>query len=80
MKIAELLMGFGAGMAVATVIVDVVLRSSYSDMIDPYEYKVLIGPKDIPQCSQEVPLSIWDSMNELQVWRWVASCVEKYKE
>lgn len=80
MKIAELLIGFGAGMAVATVLAEVVHRSIYSDMIDPHEYSILIGPKDMPQCSQEVPLSIWDSMNELQVWRWSVACVEKYKE
>lgn len=77
MKTAELLMGFGAGMAVAIVITDVIHQSIYSDTIDPYAYKILIGPKDMPECSQEIPLSIWDSMNELQIWLWVAECVKE---
>ena len=79
MKTAELLIGFGAGMAVAIVITDVAHQSIYSDTIDPHEYKVLIGPKDMPECSQEIPLSIWDSMNELQIWLWVAECVGEKK-
>lgn len=77
MKIAELLMGFGAGMATTAILLGVNYDSSYEDWVDPHEYKVLIGPKDMPECSQEIPLSIWDSMNELQIWRWVVACVEE---
>jgi hypothetical protein len=80
MKIAELLIGFSAGMSIAIIITDAIHKSVYSDTIDPYAYKILIGPKDMPQCSQEIPLSIWDSMNELQIWRWVVECVEKYEK
>ena len=77
MKIAELLIGFGAGLATAVILVwatDTALF--YDEWINPHEYKVLIGPKDIPECSQEITLSIWDSMNDLQIWRWVVACVE----
>lgn len=80
MKAAELLIGFGAGLAVATVLADVIAKSAYDDLIDPHEYTILIGPKDMPECSQQIPLSIWDSMNELQIWRWVVACVEATEE
>lgn len=76
MKIAELLMGFGAGMATTAILLGANYDSTYEDWIDPHEYKVLIGPKDMPECSQEITLSIWDSMNDLQIWRWVVACVE----
>ena len=78
MKIAELLMGFGAGLAAAVLIINVIHYDLFYDgWINPNEYKILIGPKDMPECSQEIPLSIWDSMNELQIWRWVVACVEE---
>lgn len=76
MKIAELLIGFGAGMAAAVLIVANFNMIS-EDIIDPQEYKILIGPKDMPECSQEVPLSIWDSMNDMHLWLWVAECVKE---
>lgn len=76
MKIAELLIGFGAGLA-AGVLLFATFGIVDKDSIDKHKYKILIGPKDIPECSQEIPLSIWDSMNELQIWRWVAECVEE---
>ena len=79
MKIAELLIGFGAGLATAVLIVASFNMNS-EDIIDKHEYKILIGPKDIPECSQEIPLSIWDSMNDLQIWRWVVACVEAKEE
>ena len=75
MKTAELLIGFGAGMAAAVLII-ANFNVISEDIIDEYEYKILIGPKDMPECSQEIPLSIWDSMNELQIWRWVVACVD----
>lgn len=78
MKIAELLIGFGAGMATAVLLINVIHYDLfYKELINPHEYKILIGPKDMPECSQEIPLSIWDSMNELQIWRWVVACVEE---
>ena len=80
MKIAELLMGFGAGMATTAILLGINYDPSYEDWVDPHEYKVLIGPKDTPECSQEIPLSIWDSMNELQIWRWVVACVEEKED
>lgn len=80
MKIAELLMGFGAGMATTAILLSINHDTTYEGWVDPHEYKVLIGPKDMPQCSQEIPLSIWDSMNDLQIWRWVVACVEAKEE
>ena len=77
MKIAELLMGFGAGMATTAILLGINYDSTHEGWVDPHEYKILIGPKDMPECSQEIPLSIWDSMNELQIWRWVVACVEQ---
>lgn len=78
MKIAELLIGFGAGMATAVLLINMIHYDLfYEELINPYEYKILIGPKDMPECSQEMPLSIWDSMNDLQIWRWVVACVEQ---
>ena len=77
MKIAEILIGFGAGMATAVLLMGTIEHSLfYDEWINPHEYKILLGPKDMPECSQEITLSIWDSMNDLQIWRWVVACVE----
>jgi len=76
MKTAELLIGFGAGLA-AGVLLFATFGIVDEELINPHEYKILIGPKDMPECSQEMPLSIWDSMNDLQIWRWVVACVEQ---
>ena len=77
MKIAELLMGFGAGMATTAILLGINHDTTYEGWVDPHEYKILIGPKDMPECSQEVPLSIWDSMNDMHLWLWVAECVKQ---
>ena len=77
MKIAELLMGFGAGMATTAILLGINYDSTREGWVDPHEYKVLIGPKDMPECNQEVPLSIWDSMNDMHLWLWVAECVKQ---
>ena len=77
MKTAELLIGFGAGMATTVLLTGTFNHDLfYDDWINPHEYKVFIGPKDMPECSQEITLSIWDSMNDLQIWRWAVACVE----
>lgn len=56
--------------------IDANYSSFYEGWVNPSEHIIRIGPADMPECSVDVHLSIWENMNELQVWRWVAACVE----
>ena len=57
-------------------LIDANYKSFYEGWVNPDTYTIRVGPADMPECNVDIELSIWESMNELQVWRWVAACVE----
>lgn len=38
--------------------------------------KILVGPKEYPECQAEIDSSVLQQLNDLGLWKWIAGCVE----